>query len=775
MSSSPHLVKLPHGGWQIWRQAVLRGAGFPVSLVEKLADHQLIAAADQALAGGSSVDFSEAYRVAEIRCHGVLQSIAADDMFREAVAWQNPSLIENCLDRLVAASRQKPSIRRYREALVARYVQRYAVKNDSIGFFGPILWVDINPDHLRTTVAPLPGLAGNSGAGLSERQVNSEFWAIEALAEVIENLPGVAEELPLRRHAGAWLDCGILRMPDGRLRELTALEGAVWRKADGLNIDELVAMIELQGHPDKFAIREAIARLLDRGDLSRTLHVPIGPSAISWLREQVARLSPRHSSAGLAILDRWERARAEVASCAGNAAAVSQGLNKAIEIFEDLTGKSGYRRPGQAYAARTPLYEDCTRALDVCVGEDVLSPLARPLNLVLESARWFTAYAGEAFLMRFGEIYDRLVQRFGNQEVPLARLLGAATPDLAFTFHRIRPFVQSLRKELWHRWESAIEHSGRSTTAHGLQLSSNELMAPVGQLFPKLSAPWSCALRHSPDVMIAADSLTSVQSGDALFVLGELHASTNTLMSPPFSARHSDPESLLARDAADNREERVVTVPSRSSSLVNSRTFPPVEPLPQVHRWTSHSDHTGSIRPPTPAAELVVIRTQKGLVVRSLRDACEYDVLEMLGDQLSSAVMNAFSIFSPVPYQPRVMIDRLVIQRETWRFEGSDLDWVNATDPNARFLQARRWRSEHGIPEQIFFRAPHEPKPLYVDLRSTVFVEIMAKSVRRTARDHGEVVISEALPGPEQCWLTDQAGNRYASELRIVAVDHEPR
>ena len=33
-----------------------------------------------------------------------------------------------------------------------------------------------------------------------------------------------------------------------------------------------------------------------------------------------------------------------------------------------------------------------------------------------------------------------------------------------------------------------------------------------------------------------------------------------------------------------------------------------------------------------------------------------------------------------------------------------------------------------------------------------------------------DVVVSEMLPGPGESWLPDAAGERYSSELRIVAV-----
>jgi hypothetical protein len=41
------------------------------------------------------------------------------------------------------------------------------------------------------------------------------------------------------------------------------------------------------------------------------------------------------------------------------------------------------------------------------------------------------------------------------------------------------------------------------------------------------------------------------------------------------------------------------------------------------------------------------------------------------------------------------------------------------------------------------------------------------------ARGREEIVairFTEMVPAPEQCWLRDPEGNRYVSELRLVAV-----
>jgi hypothetical protein len=38
-------------------------------------------------------------------------------------------------------------------------------------------------------------------------------------------------------------------------------------------------------------------------------------------------------------------------------------------------------------------------------------------------------------------------------------------------------------------------------------------------------------------------------------------------------------------------------------------------------------------------------------------------------------------------------------------------------------------------------------------------------------RKSTDVMFTELLPGPQDCWLADSEGRRYTSELRMVAVD----
>ena len=71
-----------------------------------------------------------------------LREFAQDAMFQEAVIWQNRQAFETAVQS-VARERRDPARnqrQRNHEELIANYAQRYCVKNDTIGFFGPVAW-----------------------------------------------------------------------------------------------------------------------------------------------------------------------------------------------------------------------------------------------------------------------------------------------------------------------------------------------------------------------------------------------------------------------------------------------------------------------------------------------------------------------------------------------------------------------------------------------------------------------------------------------------------
>jgi len=294
---------------------------------------------------------------------------------------------------------------------------------------------------------------------------------------------------------------------------------------------------------------------------------------------------------------------------------------------------------------------------------------------------------------------------------------------------------------------------------------------------PEDEPAWSTAIHASPDLMLAATSAAAVADGDFLLVLGELHMATNTLEGRLFVEQHPAPEQLLARAEADHAGTgRIYAVPPKNSVVVSSRGAPPSALLSPDWTYWSRSTGPDSAWPPAPvlpAADLVAVAEGAGLAVRSRSTGTRYDLLEMLSDFLSGAVINAFRPVSSAGHQPRVGIDRLVLSRESWRLPVSGAAWASVADESARFRQARRWRAAHGLPERGFASVPVEGKPTAVDFGSLTLVNLLAKLIRRTAEADpaGTVRITELLPDLDQLWLPDAAGERYSCEFRMVAVD----
>jgi hypothetical protein len=67
-------------------------------------------------------------------------------------------------------------------------------------------------------------------------------------------------------------------------------------------------------------------------------------------------------------------------------------------------------------------------------------------------------------------------------------------------------------------------------------------------------------------------------------------------------------------------------------------------------------------------------------------------------------------------------------------------------------------------------------KPFYIDFSSPIYVNILAKMIRRTAEtgQDAEFAITEMLPSHDEIWLPDSKGQRFTSEFRIVALDLQP-
>ncbi|HEX7837430.1 MAG TPA: lantibiotic dehydratase, partial [Kofleriaceae bacterium] len=661
----------------------------------------------------------------------------------------------------------EPSTKDTREKheLVAKYLIRYCLKNDTIGFFGPMGWGWIDPDADALTVEPGPGL-------LAQRFTRFEHWCIDTLAERLSADPRLLPWMPPRRLPFVRLEGTRLHPLMGAPVELGAASARALALSTGEHTARQVAAA-LQADPALGISSEAEALALlqehkTRGWIRWALEVPnVEPYPERPLRRRLESIDdPALRAEALAPLDDLIAKRDAVARCAGDAEALARALDQLNEAFSTHTEARALRREGQTYAGRSLVYEDCRRDVALTFGPDLLRRIGPGLQLLLDSARWLTSQLGARYQATFEAAFDAL--RAAAPSMSLLPFHLGVSKHFPFTASRAGMYVtpeiaRPIIAELQQRWATLLSIS---PDERRVQRSSADLAGAARELFGAPGPGWPTARYHAPDLMLAASSAEAIRRGDFLAVLGELHMGINTLESPGLFFLHPHQEDLVR--ALDSDLARPRLAPTVPKDRATRSTIVP---------FTSRSiefayDMSPSWRPPSSvlaASELVVERVDGALAVRSRDGTFCVHILEFYDWLLSFQFTNSLKLLPPRPHTPRVTIDNVVLCHETWRFATKDLPFLHLKDPTERYIAARRWARDHGLPERVFFRASSERKPFFFDLTSPILLKVFSKMAKASE----EITLAEALPDVGALWLVDRQGRSYTSELRMVMVDDQ--
>ena len=812
------------GDWSVWRGVCLRGAGFPADLVRSLARPELAARIDDYLAANTHAiasmealvhalrgDFAslphealvalrrarkraergklpaaedvagvaddalrhaaatfehrderrravdESYPAARDATTRALRAAAADGRFREAVLSQNRAAVANGLDALLRSTPadEGKSQHRQHEELVASYLHRYCAKNDTIGFYGPVGWGTWSDDDAFLAI-PGPSLLATSDWFF-------EQWGIDKVASVITAMNGVRPWLAPRRFGFVTLKDGVAGSPLTGPQPLSALEVAVLEACDGQTPAR--SLVIAGATADEI---EATLRVLEQKKVIEwSLELPTHWRPDALLEERIARIGDAEVRARAAApLASLRTALAAVVRASGAPEALGPALAGIDTAFHDITGASSTRNAGAMYASRTLVYQDARRDFDLRIGKRFRDDVTPALALVLESARWLTFAIAKEYITTLEALYARLAPD------------GGPTP-LSELWFRAQRFVLGAKE---NRWEEPAKAACEAWTsllapepgARRVQRASADLRAGVERAFAAPRAGWWAARHHSPDLMIAATDVEAIDRGDYLVVLGEIHIAMNTVLTNVFAAQHPEPVSLADGYTMDVPEPQIVPVAPKDSKLGGSRVSQSFYPAHMFDLDATLAPSARIAEQVVALADLVVVRESEGLVVRSVERGLAWPVFEVFAGLLVAKITNALDFLPRGTHRPRVTVDRLVIQRETWSIAPSTLEFLAATTELDVMIGVRAWAKGLGLPRFVFVKSPLEQKPIYVDLESPVSLRILNRILRH-AKEHvgGEqaVSVSEMLPDLEHLWLTDAEGNRYTGELRIVAFD----
>ncbi|HEX6871792.1 MAG TPA: lantibiotic dehydratase, partial [Micromonosporaceae bacterium] len=727
-----HLTPLPGTSWQVWRSALLRSAGFPAAGMARFTAPALATVADQFLAGeASGTELSEAFDAALRSLGEAVYETAANPAFRAALTWQNPGALAS----VAGVLRDGPHAprnerRRRREEIVAKYWQRYCLKNDTVGFFGPMCWTEVGLDGPVVTAAP--------GAGLTRvRRAYFEWWALDALGAAIAADPAVQPWLPVRLAPHLAVRERDLLVPNRAPQRLAAPTAALLalaaRRLRAADLATALVTDSASGFRRDPDVHAQLAELATRGVLRIGFDLPMDLTAEDVLREQLA-----------GIEDSVARDRA-VGDLAGlcalrDAVAAADDPDQLVDAmtalearFVELTGQAARQRPGQTYAGRTLCHLETTRDLDIAFGGDVLDRLA-PLEPLLHSARWLTAAIGDAYTAALSELYRDLAADAGAPEIALADLWFLAQ---GVVFGADSP-AGPVTADFLNRWREVLGLAEIATEVRELRFTRAELNDRVAKAFPAGSPGWAGSRVHSPDVHLCAPDQAALARGEYTVVLGELHVAMPAFDTHFFALGHTEPDRLRAGLVADLPDGRVRLL------------VPPDWPrhCARNAEWMHgpRDVQLGFVSAPgadphrlMPIAGLTVGPGPDGLRVRA-RDGREWPIVDVFSQLFDYQAFDTWKLAGSTGHTPRITVDGLVLVRETWRATVGGTGLAEVTGERDRYLAVRRWRGSLGLPEQVFVRVDTELKPCFVDLTSPIYTRLLCTLLRGARAKGGDGV-----------------------------------
>nr|MBA3818369.1 lantibiotic dehydratase [Deltaproteobacteria bacterium] len=605
----------------------------------------------------------------------------------------------------------------------------------------------------------------------SERWTYFEDWTISALAEQMAFAPELLPICSLRIKPFSWIEEKILYRPPAAPQELSDAEALILELArDTWTIDAIVTRaLEvggglLESRDQGFTV---VRKIIKAGMAIAQLELPaeVGRKE-TQLRVLLLTAPPSDArTEALEQLDRLESGLATVRLAAGDAEALDQAIEELERSFTEITARAAKRGHGEVYAGRQIFFEDCLRGGALTVGASVLDAVAAPLSLLLVSARWFTFEVARRYRAAFTKRYAELVRKDGDRKVPLGAFLVGTADLFAHQHRQISPIVAEVQEELRRRWDQVIELGAHPTR---VELRSEACRDRVADLFRAPCPGWPTARYQAPDLMIAAADPASISAGSFVAVLGELHAGVNTLLARCAFTTHPDRAAVERACEADVVSVCITPVQpkaDRTSTTVWAPSGLHVE-LGTARSWRARDQVFAG-------GDLYVIEEGGRLEVHSRTRAAKFDIVRFMDHYLSAEASPHFRIFRDAKHTPRVTLDKLVISRERWSLERADFSMLladAATRGDNQVLAVNAWARKLGLPRFVFAVVSSEPKPFYVDFASVIYVELFLKFVARAQT----LQLSEMLPAHGQHWLEGEHAERYASELRIAAVDPVP-
>jgi hypothetical protein len=639
---------------------------------------------------------------------------------------------------------------RKNDRTLALYLQRVCAKSDTISRFGPFGW---------GRVVPGDGIVLAPASGVARRCIELERWVVAQLIDRISADPAARAEARPRLHPnGRFEGDAFARHDEDRTIELAAAEGALARRCDG--------------RTPAHALGEAavLARLAELGVIRWEIErYAVDSTPFASLVAEVAGWRPGP------LRDHWDgrlRAIGELVErfVADAAVDARRGVLAELRACLESCGVTPPDNQRKLYAARNPISENCLQDGTFSLGAGAVE------RMLAGAWPWFelfgdaTAFAAARAFDQLREVIASAPRRGGTLSYATlartARARGLALESDQWLGEAASAAYADLRRELSELLCRRPDAPEWRITADDCAVLRRDHRFPLGG---ELAYP-------SADLQIGAASVDDLAAGRVQWVVAELHYAFNLLQHssywacPDLAALHAGLRrahgggTFLVRDSftqapVHNSGEGLFAAMARPTFVGT--------PVPKpTWRTCAPAD-----------AEVVLDEERRDIRLR----AGDEDLGSLIRTPRLHMAMHPFFPFEHAPHQPRLVLGDVVVQREAWYVTSAELGEPRPTGASASFVTAvERLRAARGIPRWVFVRpAPgvlgganwdrdKDHKPLYVDLESVVFLDILERRLRK----YGSLIVVEMLPDPRHlAWLGD--GGRHVFELRTIVVPPE--
>src|SRR3954470_8004652 len=437
------------GRWRLWPQFALRAPGFPAAGVLRLTPPDLADAASvfgpgDPLTGERWQVFEKRFAAAAMDGMRTLQEVAGSAAFQSAVAWQNRTVLDTGIAAFLrwdSVSGTRTSKMRQHAELVAHYWQRFCVKNDTIGFFGPVGW--------GAWDTAVKGVLVEPGDGLVEaKEVYFASWAIDALARTLDADPALRAWMAPRRVPYVRVAGGAVVTPARPPQPVGPDELRILELCDGSRPARDIQAVLGPG-VDVTAVLDGLVK---RRWIVWHVDVPVGVHPDRRLRAVLERVGdPDARERALDTLAVLERARDRVRAAFDDADQLTAAMVALEADFESLTDAAAQRvKDPRTAPCRRLVYADTIRSAQVRVGAGVFDALA-PMEHLFAAAAWLTSSLAERVMTRVRAV----VERHTADGAPL---------DLASCWFACMPVLHGdaaadaaeLQQEFWRRWQDIL-------------------------------------------------------------------------------------------------------------------------------------------------------------------------------------------------------------------------------------------------------------------------------------------------------------------------------